>query len=307
LDKVTCLGQPNCYRLRNDAVELIVTTDIGPRIIHYGFVAEENILAEIPAVTLQTEWGVWKPWGGHRLWAAPEMMPRTYSIDNDPVEFDATGELAIRLIQRAGPHTAGLEKQIFVTLDDHGSGVALHHKITNRNMWGSELAPWALTIMNGGGAAIVPQEPYLSHDECLVPARPMVLWHFTNLSDPRFRLGQKYVCVQCDPDRAEPQKIGIANKRGWVAYLRDGTLFLKRFAFDEGATYPDYGSNNEVYTAGSFMEIESLAPLRHLEPGESAEHIEHWELFRVQHGRTDTDAEIDKLLPRLVGPGENRI
>ena len=51
------------------------------------------------------------------------------------------------------------------------------------------------------------------------------------------------------------------------AYLRGETLFVKRAAYVEGATYPDYNCNFETYTAGAFIEVESLAPLQRLEPG----------------------------------------
>jgi hypothetical protein len=40
-------------------------------------------------------------------------------------------------------------------------------------------------------------------------------------------------------------------------------------------------SNTELYTAGSFVEIETLAPLQKLAPDASTEHIEHWQLNRT--------------------------
>ena len=36
--------------------------------------------------------------------------------------------------------------------------------------------------------------------------------------------------------------------------------------------------NNEVYTAGGFVEVETLSPLKMLEPGEAIEYEETWEL-----------------------------
>ena len=102
VDRVTCLNQPNCYRLSNGVVEVVVTTDVGPRIIRYGFVGEDNLLGEVPDDTVTTDLGVWKPWGGHRLWTAPEAMPRSYSPDNDRVAFTIEGS-TIRLVQSVEP------------------------------------------------------------------------------------------------------------------------------------------------------------------------------------------------------------
>jgi len=298
IEKVPYMGQPNCYRLTNGTVEVIVTTDVGPRIIRYGFTGGNNMLAELPEPTTKTELGEWKPWGGHRFWAAPEAMPRTYAPDSSPVEFKIEGNNAIRLIQPVEPKS-GIQKEITVSLAPSGTEVRIHHKVTNRNLWAIDLAPWALTIMHGGGVTILPQEPYKSHDEALLPARPMVFWYYTNLSDPRWTIGKQFIRLKTDDNIQEAQKAGIANKQGWAAYLRNGELFVKRFPYQEGATYPDYGCNNETYTSGSFMEIESLGPMSHLEPGQSAEHDERWHLFKGVNAGSD-EVSLDKAIAPLI-------
>lgn len=279
MEKVTYFNQPNCYKLTNGEVEAIVTTDIGPRIIRYGFPGDENILGEVPDPVIKTELGDWKPWGGHRLWTAPEANPRSYSPDNSPIEYESAAPSSIRLIQPVEERTA-IQKEITVTLAPAGSGLTVLHRIINRGLWSINVAPWALTIMNGGGIAILPQEPYRSWEEELLPARPLVLWHYTDLSDTRWSFGQKYIQLKTDEAMVAPQKIGLANKQGWAAYHRRNTLFVKRFGYVEGASYPDYGCNNEVYTAGSFIEIESLAPLSQLEPGAATIHEERWSLHQ---------------------------
>ena len=96
MEKVNYLGQPNCYRLSNGTVEVIVSTDVGPRILRYGFVGEENVLGEYPDLKVTSELGEWTAYGGHRLWTAPEAMPRTYSPDSLPVEFRIDGDRTIR-------------------------------------------------------------------------------------------------------------------------------------------------------------------------------------------------------------------
>lgn len=298
VDKVTYFDNIGCLRLSNGTVLVDVTVDVGPRIIRYGFEGEENILGEAPGASIQTELGAWKPWGGHRLWTAPEANPRSYVPDDSPVEFRASNELSLHLKQPVEPPT-GIQKEMTVTLDAEGTGVSVLHQITNRNLWPVELSAWAITIMNGGGVAILPQEPYRSWDEYLLPARPLVLWHYTDLSDPRWAIGAKYIRLRTDASLEQPQKIGIMNKQGWAAYHRQGTLFIKYAAYEEGASYPDYGSTMEAYTAGSFIEVETLSPLRRLEPGEAAQHIERWRLFRGV-GLGSTEAEIESSIGPLI-------
>jgi len=299
MEKVAYLNQPNCYKLSNGTVEVIVTTDIGPRIIRYGLVGSSNILGEVPDMKVPTELGDWKPWGGHRLWTAPEAMPRSYCPDNSPVKFEIEDASTIHLTQLPEPKT-GIQKEMIVTLADTGAAVKIRHKLTNRNVWAVDLAPWALTIMHGSGTTILPQEPYRDHNDYLAPARPLVLWHYTNLSDSRWSIGPKFIRLKTDASLQGPQKIGIANKQGWAAYAMQRTVFIKRFSFQEGTTYPDYGSNNETYTAADFMEIETLAPMNHLEPNQTAEHDEQWFLFEDVNLGSDEKSIEAALLPLIA-------
>jgi hypothetical protein len=304
MEKVTYLSQPNCYKLSNGMVELIVTTDIGPRIIRYAFAGEGNVFGELPEVKMPAELGDWKPWGGHRLWTAPEAMPRSYSPDNAPVKFAVEGKEAIRLIQPIEPAT-GIQKEITVELSPTGTSALVRHKLTNKNLWAVDLAPWALTIMHGGGTTILPQEPFRDHNDYLAPARPLVLWHYTNLADSRFNIGRKFIRLRTAAEQDEPQKIGIANKQGWAAYALRDILFVKRFSYQEGERYPDYGSNNETYTAADFMEIETLGPLTRVEPEQSVEHLERWFLFKnVQLGSSEDDIEavLRPLIAQTTAP-----
>jgi len=105
--------------------------------------------------------------------------------------------------------------------------------------------------------------------------------------------------------RFKEQMAGIFNPSGWGAYFRDGHLFVKKVHVEAGAKYPDYGCNFEIYTDPYSLELETLGPLCDLEPGETAEHIEHWRLFKgIEEGDSENwiDAEI---LRRVRDTDEN--
>jgi len=88
----------NVYKMSNETVELLVTLDMGPRIIFYGFSGGENNLAELgPDSVVHSELGDWHPWGGHRLWHAPESIPRSYVPDDGPVDSEIIGNSTIRV------------------------------------------------------------------------------------------------------------------------------------------------------------------------------------------------------------------
>jgi hypothetical protein len=301
VERLTYLKQPDCIRLSNGTVELIVTTAIGPRIIRYGFIGGDNLLGEVPDARVKTTLGEWKPWGGHRLWTAPEDMPRSYSPDNSPVQATVTGS-TVTLVQPVEPQT-GIVKELTVTLAESGTGVVVGHRLVNRSLWTVSVAPWALTIMNTGGTILIPQEPYASHDDALLPVRAMTLWAYTDLSDPRWRIGPKFVRLSTDSARADSEKIGVANTRGWAGYARNGQLFVKRYGWQPGATYPDNGVNTETYTAGAFIELETLGPIQALAPGAAATHEERWSLFRDVDVTGDDSAVERALAPHLATLG----
>ncbi len=74
IEKLSYGGWPNCYRLTDGEVELVVTTDVGPRVIRYGFVGGQNLFWENPDQLGKSDEAYWQMRGGHRLWAAPEIV-----------------------------------------------------------------------------------------------------------------------------------------------------------------------------------------------------------------------------------------
>jgi len=302
IEKVNYAGWPNCYRISNGTVELIVTSDVGPRIIRYGFIGGQNLFKEFKEQMGKSGEPDWQIRGGHRIWVAPEVAqeisPITYAVDNDPVKIDvtATGLVATPPLEEE----AGLQKQIEVRLAASGTQVQVSHRITNRNMWAIELAPWALTVMAPGGVGLTGLPPRGTHPEVLAPTNPLIIWAFTNLGDPRWIFLNKYIGLRQDPKNKVPQKIGHFNSDTWGAYYLNGELFLKRYAAFPGKTYADMGASFEMFTNGDMLELETLGPLSRLKPGETVEHVEIWSLHRgIKIDRFD-DATLDRVLKPLV-------
>src|SRR3954452_18787212 len=71
LERLPYRGWPNAYRLSNRVVELIVTADVGPRILFYGFCGRENMLHEVNDDAGKVGGSQFRLYGGHRLWVSP--------------------------------------------------------------------------------------------------------------------------------------------------------------------------------------------------------------------------------------------
>lgn len=299
---VTCLRSQRCTKLSNGTVDVVVTRDVGPRVLGYNFTGATNVFAELAPPTDAFDATKFMAWGGHRLWHAPEQAGRSYVPDNTPPQMTVLAAGHVRLTAPAEAPT-NLQKEIEVRLDPTGTRVTVTHRLKNVGPWPIEAAPWAVSVVRAGGVALVPNEPTRPHAEALLPVRPLAVWAYTNMGDKRFSFGPRFTRIRNDAAAKAPQKIGFGNREGWVGYLNAGTLFVKRTPFFEGATYPDFGSSTEIYTAGDFIEVESLGPLRPIQPGASAEHVETWFLWKdVKAPEDDTalGAVLDPLFARVM-------
>jgi hypothetical protein len=306
VEKTNYQGWKNNLRLRNGDVELIVTLDVGPRIISYRLAEGKNVFKEFVGQLGKSGEKDWQIRGGHRLWVAPEDTTRTYAPDNEPVEYQEEGAGQVRFTP-APDRRYGLQKTLTVRLAPRGRKVTVHHALKNIGDKATTLAPWALTVLAPGGIEIIPLPPKKPHPGAVsnalssrdfAPNQHLALWPYFDFRDLRWKFGTKYITLKQELKRG-PTKIGLAHQMGWVAYLNQGTLFLKRFSFEQGKTYPDGGCNFETFTNDEMLEMETLGPLVNLEPGQTAELTERWELFaNVEPFKGESGIDLN-VLPKI--------
>ena len=284
-------------RLANRQVELIVTRDVGPRIIRFGFIGGPNLFAEFADELGGRGESEWMNRGGHRLWIAPEAKPWSYELDNEPYAVAEAIPNGVRTVQAPGPLT-GIEKQMEITLDPERNVVTIRHTLTNRRASPVRCSVWTPTVMGPGGQAILPLPAKVPHTECLVPTQNWSFWSYTVLNDPRFTFGRNYILFRHDASRG-PNKIGLRHREGWAAYQREEMLFVKYFDCVADAEYPDGNVNSEYFSNEAMLEVESLGPLVSLQQDESASHTETWKLF-APVARCESEADVDRWIKPLV-------
>jgi hypothetical protein len=300
IEKTAYAGWPNCYRIANGEVELIVTSDVGPRVIRFGFVGGQNVFKEFTAQLGKSGEPDWQARGGHRLWVGPEAMPMSYAPDNVPVQV-ALGAGSIELTEPVEKDT-GFQKTMRIKLAASGSGVEVTHRIKNSNGSARRIASWALTMMAQGGTAVTGFPPRGTHPQMLLPTNPLVMWGYTNFGDPRWKFTAKYLILRQDPKAAVPVKAGLWNKKTWEAYLLGSDLFTKSTPALAGPeAYPDMGCSLETFTGADFLEMETLGPLESVAPGQTIGHTEHWTLHKNVHLTEWTDEELDRVVAPKIG------
>jgi hypothetical protein len=301
VEKAAYAGWDNCYRVSNGEVEFVATTDVGPRIMRFGFVGGQNLFKEFEGELGKSGEPEWKPRGGHRLWKGPEDSVLTYALDNQTVQVTLLAD-GLTLTQASEPET-GLQKQITIRMAPTGSRVTVEHRIRNTSGWSLRFAPWALTMMAPGGMGFTGFPPRGSHPEVLEPTHPLVMWAYSNLGDLRWKFTLKYMALQQDPNNSTPQKLGHFNPHTWGAYLLGSDLFVKRVTADPSAEYPDFGTSFQTFTNHEFLELETMGPLSSVAPGEATELTEVWTLHRDIRIPTVTDEALDAVfLPILQRP-----
>ncbi len=295
-----------CLKIENAFAEVYVTLDFGPRIIRYALRGDANFFFEDRTRSVSRgdkamadyygRGAVWYIYGGHRIWLSPEAMPESYYPDNTRVRYEIgrSGVVFTPAPQRRNELAMTLE----VELEEYGAQVTVKNRITNIGEAPKTLAVWALTVLAQGGLEIFPQN---TNDAHFLSNRVMSLWTYSDMADKRVAWGKDLITLRQDKRIAEPFKVGTSNRRGWAAYAHHGCLFLKRFPYIEDAVYPDGGMNFETYTNGSFLEMESLSPLRTLQPQETSEHIETWDIIDdVKAPRAGDFAAAAQLAARLI-------
>lgn len=270
-----------CAKLSKGGKTMLVTADLGPRIIYYGFDGGENIFYEDKDDLINKDGeyfdknlagkGIWHIYGGHRLWKSPEYID-TYYPDNSPVEvIEKNGSVYFTSEVEV---TTGIQKTIAVTMDGDGNAT-VEHKFLNCGQKATDrIALWALSVMDKGAVATVPLS---TEDTGLLPNRNLVLWSYTDLNDERLKITNDCVTLT-QKNIARPIKLGAFTTEEVRVDIKGMKFYI---AFDSpSGEYADYSCNVETYTNDIMLEIETLSPLRSLKKGECAVLIEKWRLER---------------------------
>jgi hypothetical protein len=279
--------------LENDVLQIEYLTR-SPRILGLIPKGKPNMLAEIPDFrTIPTPWGDFHFHGGHRLWHAPESIPRTYVPDDQELTITTLNDGVI-LESPTEPGT-GIRKQIEIRLAPDKPSVTLTHTLINDGLWTMELAPWAITQFRLGGTVILPMPVGNTDPAGLLHNRQLSLWPYARINDPRLKLDDAYILFKADA-LLPPFKLGYFSPHGWLAYWLDGVLFRKTFDVHAGSPHPDNNCNAEMYCNDQFVELESLAPLTLLQPNASVTLLETWDVF---DGMDILPIEVQNALPSV--------
>ncbi len=267
-----------CISFKTGNIKLLVTIDLGPRIIFYGKDDQNIMFEDLQDTTnkggeffdknLKGE-GIWHLYGGHRLWKSPEYMD-TYYPDNKQVNVIKNGdEVTFTSVVET---TTKLQKSMIIKMNDDGS-VLLTQKIENKsNVKTTPISAWGLTVLDKGAKATIALP---DDDTGFLPNRNVVFWSYTNIKDERINLNNNNLIIE-QRNIVDPIKVGLFTQKQINVDIK-GQIFSLQIDKKVG-TYPDFNCNIECYTNNHIFEIETLSPLCELAPNECLIHNEYWTL-----------------------------
>ncbi|MCL5269907.1 MAG: hypothetical protein M1457_04975 [bacterium] len=256
------------WRLEHEGVEMIVVTEVGPRILSLRLAGEDNILFDDSRGSLTR--GDWNIWGGHRFWVAPE-SESTYEADNAPCTVEVGGD-CLRATGR--PEKSGLEKTLEIAPRPGRGGFTIRHILRNTSPMVQPGAIWALTCVAPRGRVVIPWGEGTAGWRTQM-VRYWAAWggHASDVASRQWQpLAGRFVV---DPT-GEEGKVGVFSDGGRLCLLRPDATFVKACIPVAEGPYPDGGCNIELYTCARFVELETLSPLRTFLPGGQYEHTEYW-------------------------------
>ncbi len=267
--------------IENEYFQLECLANAGPRIVRLipAWVGE-NIFAEVPNASILTELGRYRYFGGHRLWFAPKIQSQVYFPDNLGMTVIEIKN-GLQLVGGIEPETH-TRKSISIQISPTHRFIIVKHMIKNHGTDPIRLAPCAITMLRPNSVALLPQTVGTVDKEGFLPNRNVSLWSYSRWDDPRLELGHDLIQVKSD-DTKRAFRLGYFNSQGWLGYVLDDVLFVKRFGVRRDELYPDNGCNAEVYATNHALELESLGALTDLKPQEELVHTETWEVYETNN------------------------
>lgn len=280
ISKTTYKQFGNCIAINNGKIEILVTTDIGPRIIYAGLVGGENIMFEDTNnnITMPGEYfdklgkGIWHIYGGHRLWKSPEDIT-SYYPDNCPVQVEMLENGAI--FSNEPMADTLIQKSMRITMTEDNQVEIMSYFTNHGNTPTEKVALWGLNVMDKGAQATIPLS---TKNTGLLANRNLVLWSYTDITDSRLKIANDSITLTWD--EKPPLKIGAIIEEP-IKVITKGVEFIVVPEYDPTKDYADFSCNAEFYTNHLMMEIETLSSLESILPGETKAHKEVWKINKA--------------------------
>ncbi len=262
------------YTLSNGHLQMVIDAERGAKILSLKYDDQEVIsqsrwpesFGSTFWTSPQKEWN-WPP--------VPEIDKQPYSVEKDGKVLRMTSGVSDRLKYR-------IRKEFSV--DEEDGAFVITYSIINESNETRQVAPWEITRVKNEGGLIFFEAPADS-------IWPAGLMNFTNAQGAAW-----YVA-----DEAQQNRKVNADGKGWLAYLANGLLLVKRFE-DLDATQPAPGEAEvQVYVnrGKTYIELENQGPYSTLQPQQQLSWTVRWYLLPYDGSPTPSETLL-KLCRNVI-------
>lgn len=262
------------YTLSNGHLQMVIDAERGAKILSLKYDDQEVIsqsrwpesFGSTFWTSPQKEWN-WPP--------VPEIDKQTYSVEKDGKVLRMTSGVSDRLKYR-------IRKEFSV--DEKDGAFVITYSIINESNETRRVAPWEITRVKNEGGLIFFEAPADS-------IWPAGLMNFTNAHGAAWFVA----------DEAQQNRKVNADGKGWLAYLANGLLLVKRFE-DLDATQPAPGEAEvQVYVnrGKTYIELENQGPYSTLQPQQQLSWTVRWYLLPYDGSPTPSETLL-KLCRNVI-------
>ncbi len=269
-----------CVSINNGTVKVIVSVDVGPKIIFWGYTNGENMLY-IPYNILEYDEHIsqkippdifFKRYGHEIMLEYENSNPvvlssgtTIYSILQDGVVFSCSSP------------KLGISTNLEIIIQDSSNSIMIVHSIENINEKAQSFSICSSTFVTQDGTLIVPQNV---EDLGNSPNRVLALWKKSNINDSRLYVTNEYLRFNnLSTDNLSVLKLGINNRQAWSTYTKDGITFLKHYLHNKKAKYLNFDSSFIIDSKKALLSLKVLSPIYNVQKNEIAKMAEYWSLF----------------------------
>lgn len=262
------------YTLSNGHLQMVIDAERGAKILSLKYDDQE--------VISQSRW---PESFGSTFWTSPQKewnWPPVSEIDKQPYTVEKDGKV-LRMTSGVSDRLKYRIRKEF-SVDEKDGAFVITYSIINESNETRQVAPWEITRVKNEGGLIFFEAPADS-------IWPAGLMNFTNAQGAAW-----YVA-----DEAQQNRKVNADGKGWLAYLANGLLLVKRFE-DLDATQPAPGEAEvQVYVnrGKTYIELENQGPYSTLQPQQQLSWTVRWYLLPYDGSPTPSEALL-KLCRNVI-------
>lgn len=253
------------YVLNSGNLYMVIDGNTGSRVISLKLDGEEILGSKIEH----------PKYYGSTLWLSPEGKWRGQAVlDASAYTNEFFNGEELRLKSKDDTVNGFAFLKIFQT-NMSDTSIIIKYTITNISKEPQEVAPWEVTRVPTGGLAFFPKR---SPED--IPVANKRLPVLTTCDSAGF------IWYPYDSSLLSSQKVFIDGSEGWVAYIRNKVIFIKKFPVIDPRQAAPGEKNIELYVnkENTYIELENQGAYRKLLTGNSLSYETKWYARRLPSG-----------------------